>query len=353
MDLLTIRKDKIGDFVRGLQAEAEVIAPVRRGQGEVALSSITSPEEIVWDYVNSLLPPKRFLLPQTEVLFRYRREGGSYRLEPVYDTQKRVLFGLRPCDVKAIAHLDKVFSMEPPDIYYLTRRENATLISHTCQNPGERCFCICADGGPFIEEGFDLQLTDLGAYFLVEIGSEKGGKLVERFGELFALASEADMEARKRLEAQATQRFKEPKAYFAQAIRRITSEDVPEEVWQDLGDRCLACGGCSYICPTCFCFNIVDRDFDGTGERIRTWDSCAYAGFTRMAGGYNPRKEKQDRRNRRFYHKLSYYYIQKYGAHGCVGCGRCITICMAAIDMPVVVSKIKASRRSQEATATR
>lgn len=334
----TIPKGRIGEFIKLLAREGTLIAPVARS-GETVFSTVNGPEEISFDYLNSLLPPKRFLLPQTEPMLTYDANGRC-EMTPVYDEEKRVIFGLRSCDVGAIAFLDHFFLGDIPDIYYAKRRENTTIISITCQEPGENCFCICADCGPFIETGFDIQLTDIGETYLAEIGTERGAELVGKAGDLFAEASDGEIERRNELAAAAEKRFKSTTTYFSAAIRRISTEIVPEELWQELGDRCLACGGCSYVCPTCSCFNVADLGSGGTGVRMRCWDSCALGGFTRMAGGHNPRKEKQDRRNRRFYHKLSYYYIQRQDKHGCVGCGRCITVCPGEIDMPAVVKMI-------------
>ena len=334
----TIKKGDIGRFIEMLASEAVLIAPVQRA-GETTFSTVDGPEEVTLDYLNSLIPPKRFVLPQTEPMFAYD-VNSKYEMKPIYDEEKRILFGVRPCDVSAIAFLDHFFTENIPDIYYAKRRENTTIISMTCQEPGENCFCICAECGPFADSGFDIQLTDLGSKYLAEIGTERGAQLAAKAGGLFADASDDEVKRRDELAAAAEKNFKSTTTYFAAAIRRISTEAVPEELWQELGDRCLACGGCSYVCPTCSCFNVVDLGL-GVGTRMRCWDSCALAGFTRMAGGHNPRKEKQDRRNRRFYHKLSYYYIQRQGRHGCVGCGRCISVCLGGIDMPAVVKMIR------------
>jgi len=335
----TIEKGDIAKLIRMLAAEATLVAPVERS-GEVAFAEVSGPEEVTLDYLNTLLPPKRFVLPQIEPMLHYDVDG-RYKLEPIYEQEKRILFGIRPCDVSAIAYLDYFFTENILDIYYTKRRENTTIISLTCQEPGENCFCICADCGPFADSGFDIQLTDLGDKYLAEIGSERGAELAAKAGDLFAEASEAEAAKRAELAEVAETRFKSTTTYFSAAIRHISTETLPEGLWEELGDRCLACGGCSYVCPTCSCFNVVDLGAGGVGTRYRCWDSCALAGFTRMAGGHNPRKEKQDRRNRRFYHKLSYYYVQRQGRHGCVGCGRCITACLGGIDMPAVVKMIR------------
>jgi formate hydrogenlyase subunit 6/NADH:ubiquinone oxidoreductase subunit I len=124
-------------------------------------------------------------------------------------------------------------------------------------------------------------------------------------------------------------------------MRRISTGRVTQALWDALGDWCLECGGCNFICPTCYCFSVKDRRADGSWLRCRTWDSCQYAAFTLEASGHNPRKQQGDRVRRRFFHKVSAQYFQRDGEVGCVGCGRCITVCLGTTDMPAVVEAIR------------
>ena len=340
MEYRILPKDNLNEFVKRLGKAGQVYGPVQQGEDDFSFEPVSSADEIAWHYINTAIPAKKLLLPQTEPLFQFSTSGPA-ELKPIYDTEKRILFGVRSCDVSAIAYLDKVFADDYPDIYYLSRRQNLTIISLTCQRPGNSCFCICADCGPFLERGFDVQMTDLGDKFLLEVATEKGKELMAGMNDLLSDSSSLDVERRNELARATEDKFLDTTTYFSQAVRKITTEKVPKDIWVELGDKCLACGGCSYVCPTCSCFNVVDHIEDGVGIRSRRWDSCALAGFTRMAGGHNPRREKQDRRNRRFYHKLSYYYVEIMGRHGCVGCGRCIDVCLGDIGMSKVVHMIK------------
>lgn len=338
--------------------DREVIAPIPGHGGEVIFYPIESVEDVAWDwtYVNTVLPPKRFFLPQTEELFQYKNGSDGYELSPVYNDRVRMIFGIRPCDVTALLFLDKFFGGGPigraspaadskmlKDNYYAIRRANTFIIAFGCHQPGENCFCICCDGGPFLKEGFDLQLTQLcEEEYIVEVGSARGLKIVFGHEDLFRPAADHATEKLQKIMQEAILKFGETHAYLSKTIRKITRDEVPESIWEDFGYRCQDCGGCSYVCPTCCCYNVVDvPTSEEKGFRVRTWDSCAFAGFTKMAGGDNPRSEKKDRLQRRFFHKLAYQYIQANGRHGCVGCGRCISTCFANISIPAIAERIK------------
>jgi sulfhydrogenase subunit beta (sulfur reductase) len=353
-----ISRDRLFVLMSRFLEDREVIAPVKGHGGEVIFYPIETVKDVAWDwtYSNAVLPPKRFFLPQTEDLFQYEKSSRGYETAPIYNDQPRMIFGIRPCDVEALLFLDEFFGgghigKSPPvsepnifqDRYYSVRRANTFIIAFACHEPGENCFCICCDSGPFLKDGFDLQLTQLsGDEYIVEIGSARGLKIVYGHEDLFRHADNAEETKLNEIMTNVIHKFGNTQAYLSKAIQKITRGQVPDALWQNLGDRCQDCGGCSYVCPTCCCYNVVDVPTSETGGvRKRIWDSCAFAGFTRMAGGDNPRSEKKERLKRRFFHKLSYQYIAKNGRHGCVGCGRCITTCFANISMPGIAEKIR------------
>lgn len=357
-ELRILKRKNLFTLMSRFLEDREVIAPIKGHGGEVIFYPIETIEDVAWDwtYVNTVLPPKRFFLPQTEELFHYKNQNKGYEITPIYNDRVRMIFGIRPCDVNALLFLDKFFGGGPigrrapvaepgilQDRYYATRRANTFIIAFGCHQPGENCFCICCDSGPFLKEGFDLQLTQLGGdEYIVELGSARGLKIFYGHEDLFRSATNAEEKRLTEIKDEATQQFENTRAYISKAIRKITRNQVPDELWENLSDRCHDCGGCSYVCPTCCCYNVVDVPINKSeGSRIRTWDSCAFAGFTKLAGGDNPRSEKKDRLKRRFFHKLSYHYIEKNGRHGCVGCGRCITTCFANISMPDIADKIR------------
>ncbi|MFH2049284.1 MAG: 4Fe-4S dicluster domain-containing protein [bacterium] len=357
-ELRILKRKNLFTLMSRFLEDREVIAPIKGHGGEVIFYPIETIEDVAWDwtYVNTVLPPKRFFLPQTEELFHYKNQNKGYEITPIYNDRVRMIFGIRPCDVNALLFLDKFFGGGPigrrapvaepgilQDRYYATRRANTFIIAFGCHQPGENCFCICCDSGPFLKEGFDLQLTQLGGdEYIVELGSARGLKIFYGHEDLFRSATNAEEKRLTVIKDKATQQFGNTRAYISKAIQKITQNQVPDELWENLSDRCQDCGGCSYVCPTCCCYNVVDVPTnENEGIRTRTWDSCAFAGFTKLAGGDNPRSEKKDRLKRRFFHKLSYHYIEKNGRHGCVGCGRCINTCFANISMPDIADKIR------------
>jgi sulfhydrogenase subunit beta (sulfur reductase) len=354
-DVATIPKGAVGDWVERLQDEAEVIAPVAGPAGDELFRAISRPGEVLWDFVNPLDPPKRFLLPQTEPLARIRREEGAFRVEALHDEHPRILLNLRSCDLKGLLFLRQMHAADLPDESFLRRFESFTLVSLACSRPCPSGFCVCCDAGPFLSQGFDLQLTDLGDALLAEVGSPKGRRLIEVGEGLFQPSTQVELGRRIELEERALRSFGQETCHFGSAMRRISTRRVEEALWEAMAPWCMECGGCNLACPTCYCFNVKDRtapefrDVGGNGEatswvRCRTWDSCQYSAFTMEASGHNPREAKKERMKRRFYHKVSAQYFQKDGVLGCVGCGRCIQVCMGTTDMPSVVETLRKGR---------
>lgn len=336
-----LKKSDAPKFFANLAKQMRLVAPKRLFGGDTMFSVIESPEEIVWDYGHDIYPPKRFLLPHFEDMFRYECDK-TVRIQSAADAPAQAIIGIRSCDVKAIRFQERFFSGQIVDPYYKARSGNTVLFSLVCNAPPKKeCFCICCDSGPYLDSDFDVQLTDLGDTFLYEIGSEKGKAATEAGADILTKAEPSDLEERRRIELQADSLF-ETVAYLAKAINFISADEVPDQVWEELGSTCFRCSACTNLCPVCTCYTVDDRpEIDGSFTRCRSWDSCQYAGFTREASGYNPRPTFGSRVQRRFYHKASYQYIMRDGKHGCVGCGRCVTTCLTKLGVPDVVKRIR------------
>ncbi|NVL90569.1 MAG: 4Fe-4S dicluster domain-containing protein [Desulfobacterales bacterium] len=332
-DELILNKEHLTGFLRKIANERELIAPVKNQYGDTLFEIVSCVDDVSLDLESRpVVPPKNFFLPRTEILFNYRHEGKEYRFEEALPDISRVLFGLRSCDLWAILFFDVVFQENFKDRYYLNRRSNTILINIGCHKPMQNCFCKSAQSGPFLAYGYDLQFTDMGDRFFVEIGRPGGRELVEKWDYFFEPVTQKDRNEQYEIVLEAESGF-ERIVDFDTAVSRFINDEVDEALWEELGNRCQGCGGCAYVCPTCYCFDIADRPVsDSKGERVRTHDACTLAGFTRLAGGYNPRHERRRRIRRRFYHKLA-FAKERYHRPSCVGCGRCVEICFGRIDM--------------------
>jgi len=337
-----LERRELDAWVGLLLGHAEVIAPVRGPGGDEVFAAVASPSEVLWEFENPLLPPKSLLLPQVETLARIRRENGRHRVEPAGGTGPRVLLNVRSCDAAGLAYLEEMHRRDLPDESVLGRSRELTVVSLACTTPCPPGFCVCCEAGPFLEDRFDLQLTDLGDVLYAEVGSDKGRALVDLDPGLFREPTAAETARRKASEKTALERFGDETCHFGSAMRRISTRRVADGLWEAMAPWCLECGGCNFACPTCYCFSISDRE-DGEGGWIRSrlWDSCQYPAFTMEASGHNPRHAQAERMKRRFHHKVSAQYFQRDGRVGCVGCGRCIKVCMGTTDMPAVVDAVR------------
>jgi len=338
---LVIKKNKLDTWVERLMKIGDVVAPVKEND-EFFFKPIQDIKNYTMNHEIPYIPPKDLIFPQSENLFEYSRDSKGIQIKPLFAGKKQIVLGIRSCDVEAAAYVDHFFRDTFEDPYYFNRRKNTIFISLGCNKAFENCFCICCDAGPFDPKGYDLQMIDLGDQYLTEIGSREGAEVISKDQDLFSVAKDEDLKKAEEIKKKARDTFKEPIAYMSYAIRKITTDRVPKEIWDELGERCVDCGGCTFVCPLCTCFTVEDiATNQNGGRRFRCWDSCNYSGFTREVSGHNPRGDKGERFKRRFFHKLSYQYIEKYLRHQCVGCGRCITACPAGVDMPSVVKRLR------------
>ncbi|MDZ7373423.1 MAG: 4Fe-4S dicluster domain-containing protein [candidate division KSB1 bacterium] len=352
-DVLTAEKSSVLKALDALRRDWRIIGPTRGVDGEVVFAEIASSQDLFFDYVNELDPIKRFFAPQTEPLFRFRLEGVP-ELQPPEPPPKQILFGVRSCDVKALEHWDKFYGGRFVDELYFARRERTVVVSLACNKPLPTCFCICTDTGPYLKSGFDVQLTDLGDRYLVEVGTEKGLAVLAQGGLEATEATEADLKQRAERMRQCDAQFVTT-AYMAKGIIQLTQGRVKPELWEEMGRECFSCGACTHLCPMCTCFDVQDFMEDTTcGVRERCWDSCQYSGYTRETSGHNPRAATSRRVERRFFHKLSFQYMQQDGHHGCVGCGRCIISCqaMGLLDLPAVLKRLRREGQPVEPART-
>ena len=338
MALKMMDRGALNPFLDRLIEQGEVIGIKEKKKGQFVFDKLGSAAEFTTDYVGSLLPPHKYLMPQRETLVRFGKDGTA---EAEVASEDRILFGVRPCDLHAIQIMDQIFSEDNPDVNYLAKRERTTLVGFDCMAPcDEECFC--ADVGSLdIDSGFDLLFIDLGDSYAIEVGSEKGAALL-----VGAAATDADEYDWTRVRAAREARREQfPKkldtGVYSLPLLLKGAQDSP--VWERTGDKCLSCGSCTMVCPTCYCFDVqdvVDLDLTG-GERVRVWDSCQLDDFAKVAGGESFREKRADRVRHRIHRKFL-YLMNKYERPVCVGCGRCARVCLAKIKPTEIVNELVA-----------
>lgn len=341
-------KTQVPALIAALAADYELYGPVvREAGGEPMFERVDDPAALRIDAAIPYNSPKHSVFPQTERIMSARYDRETREASVVRDdlVRPKALIGLRACDLTGLLCLDRFFlGQEYVDEVYLDHRKKMFIVAVNCDRPFPQCFCVCTDSGPAAREGYDVALTPAGDHYLFETGGEKGEALARRLGLKEAGAGASAVKKTvvdasiARFDAEAT----ENKAWISRVMNRITMGFVANEVWEYIGDQCFECGACSFVCPTCSCFNVEDvAAGPGRTDRLRSWDSCSYEGYTRMAGDHNPRRPVEDRRNKRFFCKLSYSQSKKYLRPGCVGCGRCVRVCPGDIGMANVVTTIR------------
>ncbi|MEM0083943.1 MAG: 4Fe-4S dicluster domain-containing protein [Candidatus Methanomethylicia archaeon] len=271
--------------------------------------------------------PKKYLFPPTLKIIRVYK---GLRIEPYdYQNMEITFFAIKPCDSAAIKIMDKTFSWNE-DVYYKTIREKLTIIVENCIDPGKTCFCATMGTGPRVKENFDIAYTKINGKVLFEVGSEKGGKILKSLNELRE-ASVDDITSLIKTMEEAEKKAKAP-FNIENLPKELEEKIMNKDLWRKVSEKCVGCGNCTMVCPTCFCFDIYDEShLDEYVDRIRYWDSCFTYRYAEVAGG-NFRPDLWARYRQWLLHKFSYWEKQ-FDTLGCVGCGRCITWCPMGIDI--------------------
>ncbi len=332
-----IALDKVNALFAAIAADEKLYLPVDGAAGAKYEAWAEGKE---WsDALNTVRSAKDFFFPQTENLMEFKVEGKNIE---VIDTREEcedfVVFGVRACDVKSLEVLDRVFLAEPVDTYYANRRAHGVIMSVACTKPAETCFCGTFGIDAAAPEG-DVVCWKADDALYMDAKTEKGEKLLEK---LAAITEDADDAAVKAQQEVTRERLaKLPLADLkADAFGDgKTSEFFNAPEWKELSQSCLGCGTCTFVCPTCQCYDIRDFDTGHGVKRFRCWDSCMYHDFTLMAHG-TPRLTQLERFRQRFMHKLVYYPTNNEGMFSCVGCGRCMAKCPINMNIVKVMKKL-------------
>lgn len=345
-EALSLSADRLEELIGAFEGY-DVYCP-RETDGRIAFEKYDGNGKIALDSENSAVPPKSLLLPSTETLLDYSFEDG-FRVEArEEDMPDTVLFGIRNCDARAVVYLDKaMLEGDFQDVYYKRKRERIALIGLACNTPPyPDCFCTSVGGGPHCTEGLDIQIVPLGDRYLLIPLTEKGAELVEGLpDDLLREAAEAEKERGKDLGREAEDSIIRHADLDGTYEKMAANFDHP--YWKKVSQPCIGCGICTFLCPTCFCFDINDVGNRKGGQRIRVWDTCQFPEYSIHASGHNPRPTKRERQRQRFYHKYK-YSIDNQDMIGCVGCGRCINMCPVDIDIADVVEGVKDLKGASE-----
>lgn len=292
------------------------------------------------DAVNTVRSAKDFFFPQVENMVNFKMQGKTIEIEDIRkEAEDFVLFGVRACDLNSFEILDSIYLDEPVDTYYETRRHHCTVITMACTKPAETCFCPVF-GIDASNPGGDITCYRDGEDYLLRANTEKGQALLDGLDldDAPENAADASIAASKAVLEKLPLGSLQTDAFGGDKLEKLFDSDK----WAGLSEACLACGTCTFVCPTCQCYDIRDFDTGHSIRRFRCWDSCMYADFTLCAAG-NTRPTQMQRFRQRFMHKLVYYPANNNGRFGCVGCGRCLRSCPISMNIVKVMKTLEVS----------
>ena len=330
-----IAKEHLSELFQKIAESQELYLPVKNA-GQTNFSAWTEDAEVDLDTLKTVKSPKDAFFPQSENLYTVKQEGKKLRVEPeALKSQNFVVFGMKACDLKGVEVLDRVFLSEPIDTFYAARRDHGTIVALACHEPEESCFCKVF-GIDAASPAADVATWMIEGELYWKALTEKGETLTASVRELLADAEEEKVEEEK----EAIHKIVEKLPYMNLSLEGwggdVLTEKFDSPLWEELYKPCLACGTCTFVCPTCQCYDIKDYTTSNGVSRYRCWDSCMYSDFTMMAHGNN-RTSQMQRFRQRFMHKLVYYPANNDGMFSCVGCGRCVEKCPAALNIVKVI----------------
>lgn len=333
-----IKKDRLPELFAAMAKTQDLFLPIRKAD-QANYGLWTEDVQVDLDTLKTVKSGKDCFFPQSETLYNCKKEDGKLSIDPAKLTDEPfVVFGMRACDVQGLKVLDNVFLNDPVDSFYAARREHGTVVAIACHEPEETCFCKVF-GIDAANPAADVAAWFVGEELYWKALTEKGEALTKSVKELLTDADEQAVEEEKKQ----IQAIIEKLPFSHLDLSRFTPERTMElfdsPLWEEMYQPCLACGTCTFVCPTCQCYDIKDFNTGSGVQRYRCWDSCMYSDFTMMAHG-NMRTSQMQRFRQRFMHKLVYYPANNDGMFSCVGCGRCVSKCPASLNIVKVIKKL-------------
>ena len=332
-----IAYQNLNEFYNEIASSKELYLPVKV-KGTSNFAKYENGAQVDIESLQTVKSAKDLFFPQSEDMIYFKTDGTNIEIN---DARKKsaefVIFGVRACDMRSFEILDKVFLQEPVDTMYKDKRDNAIIITLACNNPQASCFCKVFGVDASNPKG-DVECYVNGDYAYFNALTEKGNALINSLSCL----EDANDEPVNELKKQIAQKIDE--LPFANLdLSAFKGENLMElfnrPEWEELSKACLGCGTCTFVCPTCQCFDIKDFKTNSGVKRFRCWDSCMYSEFTKMAAE-NPRKNQMQRFRQRFMHKLCYFPSNNDGTYSCVGCGRCVKKCPQSLNIVKVIKKL-------------
>ncbi|GHT40199.1 heterodisulfide reductase subunit A [Planctomycetales bacterium] len=330
-----ISKQKLVELVGYWLAAGKEVAGPTEGNRRLYFTKLTSADQLVLNA--SVIPAnsiKDFFFPRHETICTYHHEDKECVVNdaPLFIAEQ-ILIGARPCDAASLPILDKVFAWDYQDRFYQQRRSNSTVITLACQSADDNCFCTSVGLSPDTNSGADAMLVQIdAATFEVRVFTEKGTALF-------------DNQTKEAAKGGQTATLP-PAAFDKDKVAEYLKTHFGDEVFDATSLRCVGCGACTFVCPTCHCFDIVDEGGESKGKRVKNWDSCQFVYFTLHASGHNPRKDQAARQYNRISHKFR-IYPEKFGAVLCTGCGNCTRVCSASLGIRPVLELLNQKATGQ------
>ena len=342
--MLSIAKDKIDSLFELIGSKQPLYLPVDNNSGKADFAKWQKGTKLS-EKLKTTRSAKDFFFPKTEHLVSYEMSGKEVKVvDPRKDVEDFVIFGVRACDARGFTAIDNVYlNMNPVDSYYKNRREHGTVIVLACNEPAKTCFCSTFGiDASLAKPAGDVSCWLADGKYYFEANTDKGKAFVENAKSALEDADTSAVEACRKDIAEKVEKL--PFAHLD--LSKFQGKDMLKifnsKIWDNVSEPCVGCGTCTYVCPTCMCFDVRDFATSNGVRQIRCWDSCMYNDFTQMAAE-NPRHTQKERSRQRFMHKLMYYPMAHDGMFSCVGCGRCVENCPVNMNIVKVIKAVNES----------